>query len=26
HWKIQNTITLPQSEFIDIIPNIREAN
>ncbi|MFT6901136.1 MAG: hypothetical protein ACJAXS_001324 [Colwellia sp.] len=26
NWKIQNTITLPQSEFIDIIPNIREAN
>jgi hypothetical protein len=26
HWKIQNTITLPQSEFIDIIPDPREAN
>ena len=26
HWKIQNTITLPQSEFIDLIPNPREAN
>jgi len=26
HWKIQNTITLPQSEFIDMIPNPREAN
>lgn len=26
NWKIQNTITLPQSEFIDIIPNPKEAN
>ena len=26
HWKIQDTITLPQSEFIDIIPNPKEAN
>ena len=25
HWKIQKTITLPQSEFIDIMPNIREG-
>jgi hypothetical protein len=25
HWKIQKTITLPQSEFIDIIPNPREG-
>lgn len=26
HWKIQSTITLPQSEFIDISPSITEAN
>ncbi len=26
HWKIQKTITLPQSEFIEIAPNPREAN
>lgn len=26
HWKIQSTITLPQSEFIDISPNPGEAN
>jgi hypothetical protein len=26
NWKIQNTIMLPQSEFIDIIPKPREAN
>ena len=25
-WEIQNKITLPQSEFIDIIPNPTEAN
>jgi len=25
HWKIQKTITLPQSEFIDIIPNPKEG-
>lgn len=25
HWKIQNTIQLPQSSFIDIIPNPIEA-
>jgi len=25
-WKIQNTITLPQSEFIDIVPKPIEAN
>lgn len=26
HWKIQNTITLPQSEFIQITPKPIEAN
>ncbi|MDO6446028.1 FixH family protein [Colwellia sp. 1_MG-2023] len=26
HWKIQNTITLPQSNFIDILPKSIEAN
>ncbi|SET81629.1 FixH family protein [Thalassotalea agarivorans] len=26
HWKIQNTISLPQSEFIDIYPKPNEAN
>jgi len=26
HWKIQNRLTLPQSEFIDIIPKPIEAN
>jgi len=26
NWKIQNTISLPQSDFIDIIPNPIEAN
>lgn len=25
-WKIQSVITLPQSEFIDISPNVSEAN
>ncbi|WP_440877286.1 FixH family protein [Thalassotalea sp. PLHSN55] len=25
-WKIQNTISLPQSNFIEIIPNLTEAN
>jgi len=25
HWKIQKTITLPQSEFIKIIPNPKEG-
>jgi hypothetical protein len=25
HWKIQNTIYLPQSDYIDIIPNPTEA-
>ena len=25
HWKIQDTITLPQSEFIDIIPDPTKA-
>ncbi|NQZ21735.1 MAG: FixH family protein [Colwellia sp.] len=25
HWKIKKTITLPQSEFIDIMPNVREG-
>jgi len=25
HWKIQKTITLPQSEFINIIPNPKEG-
>lgn len=25
-WKIQNTIALPQSNFIDIVPNLTEAN
>jgi len=26
HWKIQKTITLPQSSFIDIVPRTIEAN
>lgn len=25
-WQIQNTIYLPQSEFIDIVPKLNEAN
>ncbi len=26
HWKIQNTISLPQANFIEIVPNLTEAN
>ncbi|WP_206485823.1 FixH family protein [Thalassotalea sp. G2M2-11] len=26
HWKIQQSITLPQSEFIDIVPTPTQAN
>lgn len=26
HWKIQNTVYLPQSDFIEIIPKIAESN
>lgn len=26
HWKIHNTITLPQTEFIEIAPDLKQAN
>ncbi|MCJ8321248.1 MAG: FixH family protein [Colwellia sp.] len=26
HWKIQNTLTLPQVEFIEIVPDLMQAN